>query len=799
LLAWAIPWTSIVAAAPHAHAEPLPAALPAGEARVVVEVVGDETSARVLVGRRQFDALALPAALEDVTLEPGSSAGRALWILRGRGPHAQVAAILDPGLRWRWSWHGRTDFHGDPGERVADAIEVRDFDADGRPDLVVGQRREGVATCGEGPALLFPRALDARGQWRPVRAIVPTSGLTELVASAAPEPPMPLIAALRITAASSQVNVAADASALGPPSGLTDGRADTGWAEGRGGAGVGELIRGQWAGPAITEIVMQGSPEIRLPRRLVLALDAARYLVTLPAEAGESVRVTLPTATRASCISWTLADEADRGDEARIGFTELRALSVADGQGLRALVELLVSDAADGDRAVGWLSAAGDGAIEALVESWERLDARGRRRALRVAGAVSARTGAGDEARALARRMRAAAAIDDDGEVRADAVRALEAGDEADRQALLAIALLDGAPGEEAARALAPRGLPASGWGSIEPLLAQPGPWDRPALRGAVGRTLAREATWRDALAAASPSAAATTALALAVAEGEPPSDARDALVRWLLEAALPLGPEEPFATRFRMARAARVASSAAVDAHLEHTARTADEWMLRAECVEALGARASRELLAALLTDPYPRVRLAAARAVAARPDAAPTLLALARHDGWPLVRAFALEAVVDREDGRALALEALGDSASAMRQRALELLRTRQGPDLVAPVLAILRDAREWPHVTERAVELAEARCAPDLGEGLVDVVARGARASASAADLDNAQRALRAALRIGGETAARARREASGGPSAAAFAPLLERALPTCSPSPISVARRGVPSPP
>jgi len=128
-------------------------------------------------------------------------------------------------------------------------------------------------------------------------------------------------------------------------------------------------------------------------------------------------------------------------------------------------------------------------------------------------------------------------------------------------------------------------------------------------------------------------------------------------------------------------------------------------------------------------------------------------------------------------------------------VRQRSLELLRTRGGLDVTEPVLAILEDTREWPHVTARAIELADAHCAQGLGPGLVAVVSRGARANAGAPELDNAQAALRVALRLGGETAAQARRVAQSGPSAAAFAASLER-----SPTPCGGAdARGVPSAP
>jgi hypothetical protein len=242
-------------------------------------------------------------------------------------------------------------------------------------------------------------------------------------------------------------------------------------------------------------------------------------------------------------------------------------------------------------------------------------------------------------------------------------------------------------------------------------------------------------------------------------------------------------GANADFVTRFRLARAARVTEDARIDAWLETTARSAEEWMLRAEAVDSLGGRASRELLAVLLRDDYPRVRLAAARAVSRRGGESATLLALARHDAWPLVRAYALGEVADLPEARAVLVDALSDPASAMRARSLELLRSRTAADIDAPLIAILEDDHEWPHVAARAVEVAEVRCSDSLGPALVHAVRRGARGGASAGDLETAQVALRVALRYGGSIASDARR-ATEGPSSPAFQVLLEHPQPPCA---------------
>ena len=788
-------------AAVPARALPLPAELPVGSGRLGVTGVGDTTHFELRHGTAVVAAWDVPFAINDVTVEDATAAGRPLVLVRGTG-RGEAAVVLDPRPRPHVLWRGRLDLHGDPGERVADALERRDIDADGRADLVVGQRREGVGPCGEAPQLLFARALDGRGTLRPVQPVVSVDGLPAMAATAAGELARPVVSALRFTASSSARGGGEDAVLLGPPVGLTDGDPSTGWAEGRGGGGEGELLRAQWAGPAITGIELRASSPETMPRRIVLRLDGAATVVNIPESVGAHAFVALPAATRASCLSITLADGTPRPPDAQVGFSEIAAFSIADtSDGLGTLVDLLVADASDGDRAVGWLAVAGESSLSALASSWERLGARGRRRALRVAQALDRLDS--DSTRAQVRELRARAGRDDDLEVRTDAVMALAAGDDADRSTLLELALAEPASSPIAASALARgRGLPAGASGALDRLDA--GHWDRPAMRAAIARAVMREASWRAAIDATSLEGPELAALALGLAEARV-SDAVDEsaepIVASLVLRALRTEPARTnFVTRFRLARAARTFDSPEVDAWLDTTARTAEEWMLRAEAVEALGARASRDLLGVLLVDSYPRVRLAAARAVARRGHEIPTLVALARHDAWPLVRAYALGEIADAPDGRAVLLDSLRDPASAMRASALDLLRARSAPDVDEAVAVILEDALEWPHVTARAIEVAEARCSDSLGPALVSVIARGARAQASPGHLETAQLALRVALRMGGATAEGARAAAQG-PAAPAFQVLLEHPQPPCGGRPDDASRgsthAGVPS--
>ncbi|MBN8616531.1 MAG: hypothetical protein J0L92_38455, partial [Deltaproteobacteria bacterium] len=390
--------------------------------------VGEGTSHLELrAGGRLIDAWDVPFVLTDVATESETSAGRAVIVIRGHGVSTQeIAALVDLRPRPRVVWRGRLDLRGDPGERVADALERRDIDGDGRPDLVVGQRRDGVSPCGEPPQLLFARALDARGQLRAVQPVVASSG-TPLVATARNVTDAPLVRALRFTASSSARGVEEDAVLLGPPFGLTDGDVATGWSEGRGAGGDGEVLRAQWGGPAIREIVLASASDDTMPRGLLLRVDGTEFAVSIPESVGSTASIVLPEPTRPACLSIVLADRTPRPADAQLGFVEITPYTIVDGDGgLGALIDLLVADASDGDRAVGWLAAAGDRALPVIESSWERLGARGRRRALRVGAALE--RAADPAVIASVRALRVRGASDDDLEVRGDAITALARG-----------------------------------------------------------------------------------------------------------------------------------------------------------------------------------------------------------------------------------------------------------------------------------------------------------------------------------------------------------------------------------
>lgn len=790
LLAFASGAAVAVSSPAGARADPLPVTVSSSGVTLSARVEDGVTRISLAtVGGSAETTWQLDSELVEVSLETRESAGRAVLIVRGRGPSMEVAALAEPRPRPRWRWHGRTDLHGDPGERVADAVEVRDVDGDGRDDIIVGQRREGVAACGGPLRLLFARRLDARGRFVPWLPPPDIAHAEPLAAGRAGPAEPTLVRGLRFEISSSAPYVAGeeDASALAPPAGLTDGRGDTGWTAEH----PGDFVRARWSGPPIAWLALRGGESAPLSRRFLVAVDNARWLVEVPDGFGEAVRLDFPAPIATSCLSLAPLDAAPSGRaEARTGFAEVEVHSVADNpEGLREMVEVLVRDAPEADRVVSWLATAGGRALAAIDEAWERLGTRGRRRALRAAAGIR---GATPSTAPAVRALRVRALADDDPDVRADAVESLRSGSEEDRSALLEAALGDG-PANDIAAATLLRGsrLPPDAARHI----AAARDFARPVVRRLAADALLSGAMALEALTQSSSGDLA--AIALGIDERAARDDARagslvDALVARILDRQDTDALD--FAGKYRLVRAARRATSERAVQWLETLVREAPEWMLRAAALESLGTRATEPILERALADPYPRVRLAAAIVRATRTEGAATsLLALARNDPWPLVRAFALGEVAFTEQGARLVRDALLDDSSAMRARALEILRTHPSPDAWPAVRAILEDRREWPHVTARAVELAREVCDPSLAPGLLSVLRRGTRERASAADLDSAAAALVALLGLGEPFAAEARALAANGPAAATFAPWLERAPARCTPRPLAPRAR------
>jgi hypothetical protein len=715
---------------------------------------------------------ALPIAADDANVELVEIArGHRAAIVRASAGDARAAAVVAlAGTRPEVVWAGRLDLHGDPGERTADVLSLEDRTGDGLADIVVGARSEAVQLCGIPDAVLYARALDpARGTLRPVvLRRLPQNG-AEMAVTATRQSPgptgPPLLSTLRFSGASSTAGIGEEAAGLAAPRALTDQNPETFWAEGRGGPGTGEYVVARFEARvpirAIAITATRGPAGARLgrPRTFWLVGDEGpRLRVTMPEDplphAGERYWIVPSEPLRWRCVALVLDEAyapAGSRDAVHTGLAELEVYTELDfSGGIDALVAILVEGRENGDEATRLLTGLGAPAVSALAAAWERLDAQGRRRAVRVFG-DQARQANAEAIDALAR-----AARDDDVSVRDAALQSLGAQRAARAgEHLGALASESGALGRAAVAPLL-RHEPSIAVPAILAALAGDGGSERPELRDGLALSLSRGTdAERSAFGAwaqgASVSPLASALLGLA---GRP-------LTRPLVGPLLaPLARRtERFEDRWRAVRAAReVESEAGADAWLAEIARGAEEWMLRAAAVEALSRRDSSERLTvarAALSDAYPRVRLEAVRVLDANDQDDGALVEIARGDGWPMVREAAVQGLWDRPSGRDAVRAAIRDRSERVRRAAI-LAVTRAGDRQVWPLVrGRLEDDDEWPQVTVAALDFVRELCVRDAGPSVITVVRRGLRDGAWPPDIDVGAVAVELAVSLGGET--------------------------------------------
>lgn len=761
----ALSWCGSVAA--QALPVRAPVRLAAHAGTVSVEADGSETLIRATFGA-DHPEVRLPGVATGATVEVVDATSGPVLVVRTSAPDGAAVVAWARGHA-RLVWSGRLGLHGDAGERTADVLDLTDRTGDGRPDVVVGLSREGLGRCDGGVALLAPRALTSTGELRSVElrrglgAEAPARAATPTTPGPTGEP---LLRALRFAGATSTAGESEPLLAA-PPRALTDGDATTAWAEGRPGGGDGELLAGRWESDVpIRALRLRSGGGVALPRAITLHLGAHAERVTVP-DGATDAWIPFEPAIEASCVSIVIDEGAAGGTT---GFSEISAYTEPDfGRGIDALVDELVAEGPHGDDVATWLGRVGAPACAALDAAWDRLGTLGRLRAMRVAGAVRDAAGA-----ALLGR----GAADEATEVREEALRLLVSRGALDVVAERAIDA--GAAGDDAARALARVERPRlTSPGTV--LAALEAGADRPALRLAAARVASTDAAALEAFSGASPTALAALALGLTDdGLGARGREERGALALRSIEAAS--AGASAFVDRYRLALAARGLASDAVDAWLAAQVTSAEEWMQRDAALEALGTRASAEVLAHALADGYPRVRVRAVSLAGARDDRAAVTAALA--DPWPTVRLAAVIALGDAETARA----ALDDRVALVRVGAIEVL-TRLGDRTARGVIeARLTDRDEWPEVLRASLSYVEALCLVESGPAVASVVRRGAREDAWAPDVEVALAALAVALRLGGEAEALGVEAAgSGGASIAAFEPVLSRrdAFAHCSP--------------
>ncbi|MEY4581875.1 MAG: hypothetical protein RL701_6578, partial [Pseudomonadota bacterium] len=407
----------------------------------------------------------------------------------------------------------------------------------------------------------------------------------------------------------------------------------------------------------------------------------------------------------------------------------------------------------------------------ALSEAWPALPSVGKRRALRLLFQVRA---GGERLAPRDRAVLRSALRDSNSEISESAFKLASERFETDGSLLEELALSATSQGDRAAKVIAHSGA-QSAFGSLLEILKAPEASARPALREALATAYGNEsgdqhltkrrselAPWLEHGPSARP-IAERVSLALALA----PVAAAHALVSpWLAE----LSQEaQAFSDQWRLVQAARaLPSEAHGDAWLDHTARTAEPWMLRAAALEALAVR-SRSLAEPLaehaLSDAYPRVRASAVAILAAQPQAFARLQKTVPEDKWFLVRRVALETLPDTPEARRWFVSALQDGAAVVRASAVAALQ-RVGDATAWPAIKPLLDnAEQYPEVLAEGVSYARALCVTAAIPSLRGIAVRGLKQDAWSADQDLALSALDALSTLGGEAAVWARDHAKG----------------------------------
>ncbi len=438
-----------------------------------------------------------------------------------------------------------------------------------------------------------------------------------------------------------------------------------------------------------------------------------------------------------------------------MGRTKLRSslaltlvLTLAAGRAFAAPVEVAEAVRAlddDHDRALGAayrLREGGAPAARALLRAWPSLSTLAQRRALPVLAELARAHDDAVDALVLA-------AKSDDPALRDQAFVALRKAMPRGRRGLTML-LSDSEVGDRAAASLA-RSAPRAAVPALLDSIAADGGPARPGLRDALGAAAQRAPdvakqhlrTWLGSEPPAA--AAASAAVGLARVAGFEPE------VAALIGYAAPRTTE--FETAWRLLLAAPdAAPSARVDAWVEQQLDGPDEWMLRRAAIDAVTARGKRARARPSLDDPHPRVRVRAAAALSADPKTMTARATLARRDTWPMVRAAAVRSLRTEGAATPVIVASVDDSMSEVRVTAIEVLTAAAHDEGWPRIHARLRNSKEWPYVTEAAIDYVVAHCRTDAVDSLMRVVVRATPSNALTEDLNNAALAIEALRTLG-----------------------------------------------
>jgi HEAT repeat protein len=789
---WLTGWllTSLFAAAPASPPAPAPAlapppaSAPAAGLHLATATDGalEVRDGRELVARVIPQTPALRRGVP--TLREVVAAGHRLAELRipVRGSASEEVWIGELGRPRRVLWSGLTGARDADGETAIGVVANED-------GVTEYQTSAAVTRCDGVPPRLFPRRYDFEaGRFRPIVPALPPPASQTLTARRA-DPAMPTerpLSGFRWTAASTTRAAGSDARGLTPPVELNDADPGTAWSEGMGGDGRGEFLtaRGVAAGYAVRGLrIVPGDAASAQSygaknriRRLQVALGPApeqRFDVEIPQDgAGDAARfrdpywVTFPTPVATSCVTVIVTDVVHGAEAApprNLGTTAIGELTIftdVDGPGGTDKLVADLAKAPDCASRLPLIGGLGDPAVlpvaqavmttrgsarECLVEALTTL-APTPKTPIVVAALTSAIGGASAKEERmvgtalghaipapvtpLAGVLASASAPDDD---RARAARLLAQLDDTDAAAAL---------------------LAAVGQGAI-------------VLRTEVVDALSR-----------SPRLAADAVLAAIAAGGPEPrqadllrllpaavrrSPARAPEAVGLLKAALE--PGRPFEVRARAVMALGALGPTGDSTALATLRASSDEPVLRYLATRELagpgGGPVARPALRAALADTDPRVREAAALALAKMPEAdtGATLIAAAKQEPWPFVRRAEVEALghVCGAGAGDLMIRAIAKDSDDVSRAGMVGLARCKDPRTTRVMLRILASHNMTASSRELAANLLAASgdrtATPQMSNTLHNLV------SQSEADLaleGVAVAALQALARLGGPDA-------------------------------------------
>ncbi|MBX3192850.1 MAG: HEAT repeat domain-containing protein [Labilithrix sp.] len=691
----------------------------------------------IAIDKSRIDAAA--ASIDVIPIGDGKSVARVRVPDRERKDLA-FEAVVAGGVE-EPIFSGLTGYtRGDEGDRSGQIVLVHDRDGQNK-FVIVAESREDTRICGQATTPLGARGLDSKS----MRLLGATlhridkktrDGAQRVIAQANTRATPPLARVLQATGGTAP-NAAA----------LTDGKIETTWSEQRGGDGHGEFVTMRSAaelplhGLVVTVAPPSPKPEGAAPRTFFIATDSRLHQVTMPEDAwskpGATYEIPFPEPVKTTCLAIVLDEAYARTAAPEVSIAEVAAITKFDVEGAKLDDVAKALAGARADESAALLRRAGDDGLAAVVKAYATLDARGR--ALAVDVASSAGTCDGPAADLLTRaltdkelevRKRALGRIERCGKNAADALVAAVRSDDEARRAAAAPLLATVAPNA-----------------AIEPLADQMGKGS-PETRRAVRSAFARAA-----------GAATHEKLLGLLTRREVPMIARLDLLR-AAGARLPdLRPEGGVAimdilraspdmpTRYLLAQPlahlARAPDAKAGElSRLAELARRDPDWPVRARAVElSAGIGPMLPTIVAAVSDPEPRVREAALKAIAsaASPGGTAAAAQALAKDEWTFVRtaaADALGALAQDPIATSALVAALSDPSPRVRASAIAAFGKQRATAQAAPIRERLDDPKEDPDVRALAARTLGAMCIRGAADRLTELAHR-ARSPVDEAD--------------------------------------------------------------